>query len=181
MTPIEEALKAGYSQDEINAHLAERTQAAKAAGYSDQEIQSYVKDNIIQQPDFNATAVAAPGHARLATRPAPTNVLEAIQTGWDWSTLSLGKEALKEPGVATLPAMQVHDTTPWNLRLASNAATLAGDVPAMIAGGLIGGAAGGPLAPIAAWGGAGALPLALRRVFVDAINDGSAVTKQDVS
>lgn len=181
MTPVEEALQAGYSQDEINGYLAEKTQKAKAAGYSDQEIQGYVKDNLIQQPAFNDSAVAAPGHARLSTRPAPTTVLDAVKTGWNWGTFSLGAEAMKPPGVAKLPEMAVDETTPWNLRIASTAATLANDVPAMIAGGLIGGAAGGPFAPIAAWGGAGALPLGLRKVFIDAINDGSAVTKQDVS
>ena len=181
MTPVEDALRAGHSQDDINAYLADKTQQAKALGYSDQEIQGYVKDSLIQQPAFNDLAIEAPGRARLSTRPAPKTVLEAVQTGWDWSTLSLGKEALKAPGVAKLPDMAVDDTTPWNLRIASTAATLAGDVPAMMAGGLIGGAAGGPFAPITAWGGAGALPMGLRKVFIDAINEGSAVTKQEVS
>ncbi len=176
MTPVEEAAQQGYSQDEVNAYLTEKSQAAKAAGYSDAEISSYVKQNVTQQPEFNQTPVAVQGQANRSAAPkAPTNLTEAIQTGWGWSNIALGREALKG-SEGQLPEMQVNENTPWYLRGAANLTTTALDIPSMIAGGAIG---GGPASPITAMGGAFALPMGLRKVFVDAITDGQTGTRKD--
>src|SRR6478735_3683287 len=107
MTPVEEAAQAGYSQDEVNAYLNQKSIDAKAAGYSDEEIGQYIKQHVTQQPDFNQTPVKAIGQTNLSTQPkAPTNLMEAIQTGYGWSNLSLGREMLKGTE-GELPQMQV--------------------------------------------------------------------------
>src|SRR5580765_2928298 len=94
MTPLEEAAQAGYSQEEVNAFLNQKSNKAKAAGYSDEEIQSYIKNNVVQAPEFNQTPVKAIGQSNRSAAPkAPTNLLEAIQTGWGWSNLALGRDA----------------------------------------------------------------------------------------
>lgn len=176
MTPIEEAAQAGYSQEEVNAYLAEKSQAAKAVGYSDEEIHSYIKGNITQQPDFNQTPVKMQGHGNLSAAPkSPTNLLEAINTGWKWSTIGLGNEMLKGTE-GHLPEMMVSEETPWHLRAATNLTTTALDIPSMIAGGAIG---GGPASPITAMGGAFALPMGLRKVFIDAISNREVGTRSE--
>jgi len=168
VTPVEEAAQAGYSQEEVQAYLSQKSQEAKAQGYSDEEIHRYLKDEVIQQPQFNQTPVQTQGHTNLSAHPkGPTTLLEAIQTGWGWSNLALGREMLKGTE-GELPEMQVNDDTPWYLRGAANLTTTALDIPSMIAGGAIG---GGPVSPITAMGGAFALPMGLRKVFIDAIND----------
>jgi hypothetical protein len=176
MTPVEEAAKEGYSQEEVQSYLSQKSQEAKAAGYSDEEIHAYIKDNVTQQPDFNQTPVASQGHANLAKQPkSPTTLMEAIETGWGWSNLALGREMLKGTE-GELPQMQVNEETPWYLRGAANLTTTALDIPSMIAGGAIG---GGPISPITAMGGAFALPMGLRKVFIDAITDRQIGTRKD--
>lgn len=175
MTPIEEAAQAGYSQEEVNTFLHEKSQAAKDAGYSDEEIGQYIKQNVIQQPEFNATPLKATGHANLSTAKSPTTLVDAIKTGYGWSTLGLGREVLKGTE-GQLPDMAVNEETPWHLRGAANLTTLAVDVPAMIAGGMIG---GGPASPITAMGGGFALPQGLRKVFIDALTSGEVGTRKD--
>jgi hypothetical protein len=171
VTPVQEALKEGYSQDEINSYLAERSQQALAEGYTPQEVQQYIRENVHQQPEFNKTAIAAPAHDTLAARPSPTTLGEAIETGWGWSTMSLGKSAFS--GEGKLPEMDLAQA-PWYLRAAGNLATFAGDVPAMVSGFALGGSN-----PITGTGGALALPMGLRKVFIDAIEQGQAIDKKD--
>jgi hypothetical protein len=173
VTPIEEAAQAGYTQEEVNSYLADKSQAAKAAGYSDEEIGAYIKQNVIQQPEFNSTPVQATGHANLAPKPSPKTLTEAIETGWGWSTIGLGREMLKGTE-GHLPEMAVNKETSWYLRAATNLTTTALDVPAMIAGGVIG---GGPRSPITAMGGGFALPMGLRKVFIDAMTNGEIGTR----
>jgi len=176
MTPVEEAAQAGYSQDEVNTFLNQKSTEAMAAGYSDQEVQSFIKDNVVQQPAFNQTPVKAMAQANLAKQPtSPSTLLDAIKTGYSWSNLALGREALKGTE-GELPSMQVDENTPWYLRGAANLTTTALDVPSMIAGGMIG---GGPASPITAMGGAFALPMGLRKVFIDAITNGEAGTRKE--
>ncbi len=176
MTPVEEAAQQGYSQDEVNAYLTEKSQAAKAAGYSDAEISSYVKQNVTQQPDFNQTPVKVQGQANMAKEAkSPTTLLDAIQTGWGWSNIALAREMLKGTE-GQLPEMQEKENNTWYLRGAANLTTTALDIPSMIAGGAIG---GGPASPITAMGGAFALPMGLRKVFIDAIQSGEVGTRKD--
>ena len=176
MTPVEEAAQAGYSQEEVQTYLSQKSIEAKAAGYSDAEIEQHINTSITQQPDFNRTPVTRQGNATLAAQPkSPTTLTEAMATGWNWSTLSLGREALKGTE-GHLPEMQVNEETPWYLRGAANLTTTALDIPAMMAGGAIG---GGPASPITAMGGAFALPMGLRKVFIDAIQNREVGTRKD--
>ncbi len=176
MTPVEEAAQAGYSQDEVQSYLSQKSMDAKASGYSDEEISQYIKSNVVQQPDFNQTPLMAQGQRNLAAAPKqPTTLMEAIQTGYGWSNLGLGREMLKG-SEGQLPDMQVNEDTPIQLRAAANLTTLALDVPSMIAGGMIG---GGPASPITAMGGGFALPRALRQVFIDSLMDKQFGTKKD--
>lgn len=174
MTPVEQAAQEGYSPEEVNAFLSQRAKAAKDAGYSDPEISAYIKDTVIQQPAFNKTPIATTGNAQLAPRPSPKTLLDAIQTGWNWSTPALGREALKGPD-GKLPEMAVNQETPWYLRAAANLTSTVADVPAMIAGGVIGGGGG----PVTALGGAFALPAGLRKVFMDSLENGSITSRKD--
>lgn len=175
MSFVEEAAKEGYTQEDVQQFLSEKATAAKAEGYSDEEITKYVRDNVIQQPDFNASPVESQGQANLAPRQAPKNLMEAIQTGWGWSNLALGREVMKGTE-GQLPNMAVDENTPWYLRAATNLTTTALDIPSMIAGGAIG---GGPANPITAMGGAFALPMGLRKVFIDAITNGQVGTRKE--
>lgn len=175
MTPIEQAYSQGYSPEEVNSYLATKRQEAKSAGYSDEEIAKYLKDEVVQQPDFNQTPLKTAANRELAPLKSPTTLREAIATGWGWSNFALGSEMLKGPN-GKLPDMAVNDETPLLLRAASNLTTLAADVPAMIAGGILG---GGPVSPVTAAGGAFGLPMGLRKVFIDAIQNNEVGSKKD--
>lgn len=175
MTPIEQAYSQGYTPDEVNSYLATKRQEAKAAGYTDAEISKYVKEEVTQQPDFNQTPIKTTANHTLAGSKSPTTLREAIATGWGWSTFALGSEMLKGPD-GKLPEMAVSDDTPLALRAVSNLTTLGADVPAMIAGGILG---GGPVSPITAAGGAFGLPMGLRKVFIDAIQNNEIGGRKD--
>jgi hypothetical protein len=175
MTPVEEAAQQGYTQEEVNGYLATKSQEAKAAGYSDEEIQTHIKREVLQQPDFNQTPVLSAGHRTLATMKSPATLMEAIKTGWGWSNIALAGEMLKGPD-GKLPSLQVDESTPIALRAAANLTGTLADVPSMVAGGLIG---GGPASPVTALGGAFALPMGLRSVFIDAIQSGEVGTRKE--
>jgi len=164
MTPVEEAAQQGYSQEEVQTYLSQKAQEAKDAGYSDQEIHSYVKEHVVQQPDFNATPLKAIGQRNLTTRPSPTTFLEALETGYDWSVSGLGQEMVKPEG--HLPAMATNADTPLWLQATAGLANVVGDLPAIAAGGVLG---GGVASPITAWAGGAALPQGIRKVFMDAL------------
>jgi len=174
VTPAEEALRQGYSPEEVNTFLATKAHEAKSAGYSDEEIRAFVKEHVTQQPDFNATPLVQQGQANLAARKSPATLSEALETGWGWSNIALGREALKGPD-GKLPAMELGTDTPWQLRLPGQAVGMLADAPSMIAGGMLG-AGGGPLT---AWAGGFALSQGLRKVFVDAILNNEITTRKD--
>lgn len=175
MTPVEEAQAEGYSTEEINAHLAGQAQAARDEGYSPDEIQRFMKDNVLMTPQFNQTPLQQAGTVAVRGVKSPTTFKEAVATGWDWSNINLGREALKG-SEGKLPDMQVTGDTPWYLRGVAGVTGVFADAPSMIAGGILG---GGPASPITAWGGAFALPMALRKVFIDAIESGQVATKKE--
>ena len=176
MTPFESALSEGYTPDEINAHLAQRAEAARAEGYSDGEIQSYIDETIKQKNPFNAAAVAAPAQQALATRPSPKTLTEAISTGWGWSTTGLMNEMTRGDHQGRLPATAITVDTPFPLAAAGTLAGMAGDLPAFVAGMAAG---GGPASPITAVAGGMGLVGGLRKVFVDALTNNEIETKQE--
>lgn len=174
MTPTGEALQAGYTADEINAYLAGKSAEAKREGYTDAEIEAYVKDRVFQKPDFNQTPLVSIGTRNLMPRDRPKTLKDAIVTGYEWSSLGLGREMLKEDGRS--PSLAVDSETPWYLRAAANLTGTVSDIPAMIAGGIIG---GGPASPITAVGGAFAMPMGLRKVFVDSLEANEIGTRKE--
>ena len=174
MTPVEEAAQQGYSQEEVQTYLSQKSQEAKAAGYSDHEIHQYVKEQVLQQPDFNATPLKAIGQQNIATRPSPTTFLDALKTGYDWSVLGLGQEMAKTDG--HLPPMATNAETPLWLQTTAGFANVVGDLPAIAAGGILG---GGPASPITAWAGGAALPQGIRKVFMDALEQREIGTTKD--
>ncbi len=171
---MEEALQSGYTADEINAHLAKKSAEAKREGYTEAEIEAYVKDRVFQKPDFNQTPLVSIGTRNLMPRDRPKTLKEAIVTGYEWSSLGLGQEMMKDDG--RLPSLAIDSETPWYLRAAANLTGTVSDIPAMIAGGVIG---GGPASPITAVGGAFAMPMGLRKVFVDSLEANEIGTRKE--
>jgi hypothetical protein len=171
---LDQARKEGYTPEEINEWIAGKASEAKAEGYTDAEIEAYVHENILGRKTFNETPISAQANRTLMARQAPTNLKEAIVTGYGWSTLGLGSEMMKEDG--RLPNLQINDETPWHLRAAANLTGLVADVPAMISGGIVG---GGPVSPITAVGGGFMLPQALRKMFVDKLEDNELGTRKE--
>lgn len=176
MTPFEAALNEGYTPDEINTHLAQRADAARAEGYSDGEIQSYIDEQIKQKNPFNAAAVAAPAQQALAARPSPKTLTEAISTGWGWSTLGLMNEMTRPDHQGRLPATAITSETPFPLAAAGTVAGMLGDIPAFGTGMAAG---GGPASPITAVAGGMGLTSGLRKVFIDALTNNEIETKQE--
>lgn len=108
-------------------------------------------------------------------KPAAT-LLEAIDAGWQMSTANLlASFSMGKAGPDTI----LPEDAPRFYRIASNMATLAGDIPAMVAGAVAGGVAGGGVgtatlpvigtvsgAAVGASGGAFALPAGMRRALM---------------
>lgn len=177
-SPTDEAMNAGYSAEEINAGLAQGMQEAVKAGYSEQEVQTYIDEYVKHKNPFNANAVAAPGHAVLSARPAPTTLSEAIATGWDWGAMGLGREMLKDKSAGRLPAKALSNEMPWALQAAGTLAGLVSDAPAFIMGSIAG---GGPVSPITAAAGGFGLAGGLRRTFVDALEQNESGVKKELA
>jgi len=62
---IAKAREAGYSDEEIQSYIGQKTEAAKAAGYSDEEIQSFLGGGQQEapQPEVQNVPGAKPAHA----------------------------------------------------------------------------------------------------------------------
>jgi len=174
--PMADALNHGYSPEEIHAAMSQKMQEAQAAGYSTLEAQTAIDDYLKQPNPFNTNAVAAPGHAVLSSRPAPTTLAEAIATGWNWGAMGLGREMLKDKSAGRLPAQALSNEMPWALQAAGTLAGLASDAPAFVTGAALG---GGPLSPVTAAAGGFGLAAGLRQTFVDALMQNEVGTKKE--
>lgn len=165
----------GFTADEMSAWVLNKRQELGAAGFQEHEIDAYFGQKI---PNPKPVVSMARKNIDHAAKPV-TNFSEAWEAGWGMGTTSLGAAAMTG---GSLPSVHVTKDTPWYLRAASNVATLVNDVPAMVTGALLGGGGGsatGPGATITTAGGAFALPAALRRVYVDAIENGEIKTKSE--
>lgn len=174
--PMADALNHGYSPEEIHTAMSQKMQEAQAAGYSTLEAQTAIDEYLKQPNPFNANAVAAPGHAVLSSRPAPTTLGDAIATGWNWGAMGLGREMLKDKSAGRLPAQALSNEMPWALQAAGTLAGLASDAPAFVAGAFLG---GGPLSPVTAAAGGFGLAAGLRQTFVDALVQNEIGTKKE--
>ena len=108
----------------------------------------------------------------LANAPFTTgkepSVMDAIEAG-----LQISVSGLVARGKA--PDKILPENLPFAQRIAGNVATLAGDLPWMTAGALLGGAAGAPTGPgaaVTAFAGAFALPAGLRATLMDSYEKG---------
>lgn len=166
-TPVEQAREAGYTDTEINAFLAPKITDALAAGYTQEEINKHL--GITPPPAYTGADVARAGAANLRNSPKPvTSFTDALDAGWQISVTGLA--ARGKPPNATIAA-----DAPWYSRIAASAATMAGDIPAMVGGFAVGGGMGaqtGPGAMITGMAGAFALPTALRQTLMDSYEKG---------
>lgn len=164
---------AGFPDEEIGQWRANESQRLSDAGFSQGEIETH-----FGEPPFDPAPVikalteskdqyVKPTVEGGAVKPI-TTFEEAIRAGFGESTVGLlmhGK-----------PTMGVDAQTPRSLRIASQVAMLAGDIPAMGAGFLLG---GGPVSPVTGTAGAFALPAGIRRVLMDKFEKGEVATFAD--
>lgn len=176
---IERLRKAGIPEAEINAWLEDKRQQALAAGYSQQEIDEYFgKKPFNEAPireHFNTAFSAAKAQTQGEGEPKPFTFEDALKAGWQSSTAGL---ALR----GELPETNLPEDPTTLQAVGSALAQQVGDIPASVAGFLIGGGAGattGPGAAITGFGGAVAFPAALRAAMVDAYTNGEIKTPRE--
>lgn len=175
-TELNNLTSAGFSSDEVNAWQTQRRSDLSAAGFNNVEVDDYFgqpspdKTNAALSAHFDDNISAAATEAKGdGTTPAkPFTLDDAFSAGWQHSTAGL---LARQKG----PDMTLPENNTWYQRLAFNSTSLAGDIPAGVAGFLVGGAAGaetGPGAVITGTAGAFALPAALRATMMDAYGKG---------
>lgn len=172
---IDDAKGAGYTDDEINAHIAPWMSKALSLGYSQDDVNKHL--GITIPPPFSDNPVAKHGTASHANVPEPvTSFSDALEAGWQISTAGLQLRG-------KVPDKQVAVDAPWYSRIAGQLATITGDLPAMAVGmgaGAVGGVeAGPPGMVVGALAGGMALPTALRGLMVDAYEKGQFQTFPD--
>lgn len=117
----------------------------------------------------NWAIAAAPESAAHPPR-AARDIWEAMEAGWQSGTTSLAANYVAGGGA---PDLYLPENSNRMMTIASHAATMLGDVPAMLAGG-----AAGALAPIPGSGAAGAFaaPAFMRRMLMDHYRKGEIKT-----
>lgn len=164
---IKELQDAGFTGAEIADWATNQRKTLSQAGFGEAEI-----DEWFGKPQFDPKPMEAEIKANLdATRtgeePKPVkDFVEALEAGWQISVSGLQARG-------RVPDMTVAADAPMASRIAGQVATLAGDFPAMVGGFLVGGAAGGPAAPITGTAGAFALPAGLRATLMDSYEKGN--------
>lgn len=169
---------AGFNDTEVDEWKASTQNDLLNAGFSTQEIGEYfgqkdpdmkpLKEVFAQNQAKAQAEKSVEGAAAPKTAETFTEVLEA---GWQMSVAGLIKRG-------KAPDMMLAEDAPMFYRIASQVSGLAGDIPAMISGSLVAGAATapvaaatGPAAPFVEAAGAGygafALPAAVRKVLMD--------------
>jgi hypothetical protein len=162
--------EAGFSDDELGQWALGRRKALSEAGFRNDEIDTYFghppfdPKPLVDQ--FNTSLEQATAPSGEGGRPIPvTNFMDALKAGWGESITGLLQER---------PQITVAPDAPMASRIAGQVGTLAGDVPAMIAGYLAGGAN-----PITGMAGAFALPAGVRKVLMDKYEKGEVDSFQD--
>lgn len=144
-------------------------QAARPQGEPDMgPMGKYIQANLAaakQEPQGAGSDLPAP-----PTTPKPAeSMLDALEAGFQMSAWGLVKRD-------KLPDTVLPQDAPIAMRIASQAGTLAGDLPAMVAGGVFGGIAGSEVPVVgnamgAAYG-AWAAPAAIRSAYIQALQKG---------
>lgn len=164
----------GFSSDEVGAWQAQRRNELTSAGFNDAEVNDYFGQKTFNnqplQDHFDTVIGAAAKEAQGdgTTPPKPFSLDDAFAAGWQHSTAGLLTRQ-------KVPDLTLPENNTWWQRLAFNSTSLAGDLPAAVAGFAIGGGAGaetGPGAAVTGTAGAFALPAALRATMMDAYTKG---------
>jgi hypothetical protein len=196
--------EAGFDDKEVEDWRANTTQELEDAGFSGKEVQEYfgekepdmtrVKDTFTAnlqakqaaakpaEPEGSVTVPNTSG-ANMPKMKQADSFLEAIEAGFDMSVSGLAMQR---------PDMMLPENAPMFYRIASQVSTLAGDIPAMVAGGVGGGAAGAAagtvtlpvvgtvgLGVVGAGVGAMALPEAMRTAMMEHYEKGDVKSFSD--
>ncbi len=169
---LDKMATAGFSGNEILAYKDRQKQKMVGAGFSLAEASEYWGDPVIGPmsreeyrqagADFTQTWLPDEGPQEA------TNVIDAWNAGFQISV----------PGLAVrgeMPDLAVPENASMFHKVVSGAATLAGDFPVMVAGGMAATAGGlptGPFAPLHGAGVAFALPAILRHYYIQKIEKG---------
>ena len=176
MTPTLQKQKAlidgGFNEQEIAAWQVQQRQALSDAGFNQAEIDTEFGDPPLD-PKPAAKAVRDNIEKAIAPEavdgePKPVkDFMEALDAGFQGSITGLLKRG-------KVPDKTLAEDAPMASRIAGSIGQLAGDVPAMVGGALLGGAN-----PITGTAGAFALPAGLRKVITDAYEKGEATNWGD--
>lgn len=160
----------GFTDTEIAEWQGQQRQALSEAGFNQAEIDTEFGNPPL---DPKPAAKVFAENVKKATQPETpggepkpvTNFMEALEAGFQGSVTGLLARG-KNPDKA------LSEDAPMASRIAASIGSLAGDIPAMGAGALAGGAGG----PVTATAGAFALPMGMRKVITDAYAKGEATT-----
>lgn len=170
----------GFSEEEIGQELGRQREEMLQSGFGQHEVDDYFG---VKEPDmtplkqeFQANlAKAAEEKKAKGTPKTADSFFEAIEAGWQNSVNTL---LMKGAPDTVLP-----EHAPMYYRIASQVAQLAGDIPAMVAGGVGGGMAGsvlpGPGNVAGAAFGTFALPAAMRKILMDHYEKGDIKSSED--
>jgi hypothetical protein len=172
MTPTLQKQKAlidgGFTEQEISDWQVEQRRALGDAGFSQAEIDTEFGEPPLD-PKPAAKVIRENIEKAIAAdtadgQPKPVkDFMEALDAGFQGSVTGLLTRG-KTPDKA------LAEDAPMASRIAGSIGALAGDIPAMVGGALIGGGGG----PITATAGAFALPAGMRKVITDAYEKGEA-------
>lgn len=147
--------------------------------------QRYMAANVADEKAAQAEKPQTPAGAAPTAPEAPDHpgqgFLDAIETGWKagWQNSASGLAINRKLPDAVLP-----EHAPMAARIVQGATQLAGDLPAMLAGGVMGGAAGTEVPVVGSAAGAAfgawAMPAAMRRYYVDRLQKGEVTSFGDL-
>jgi hypothetical protein len=174
----------GFTDEEIADRAAERRDELSAGGFTPKEVDEYFG---VKEPDMKPVKDLITNNLKAAAeKPKPEgksqeqadSFLEALDAGFQVSSSAMLYKAGR--GKSVTPDMVIAEDAPMFYRIASQVGTIAGDLPAMVAGALAGAPAGaaagtavapgpGTAAGALIGGGAGgnALPEAIRASLME--------------
>lgn len=162
---IQDARAAGFSDQEIQDYIISKKAEAESAGFSSADVDAYYGSPPFDDAPIkallqenHAAATQPTGDGKTPPKPI-TNFSEALEAG-----LQMSVSGLVARGQAS--DFAITEDTPRSSRIAANIMSLAGDVPAMGAGFLLGGG------PVTGMAGAFALPTAIRKILMDKYEKG---------
>ena len=160
-------IDAGFSESDIASWQVQQRQALSDAGYNQAQI-----DTEFGEPPLDPKPAAKAVRDNIEKAIAPEAVdgepkpvkdfMEALDAGFQGSITGLLKRG-------KVPDKTLAEDAPMASRIAGSIGTLAGDIPAMVGGAILGGGN-----PITGTAGAFALPAGLRKVITDAYEKGEA-------